>query len=80
MGGSEGSNVSNETFTSGPKDSKISVAADTKNLKFYFHTQHNRKVRMVDLKKIDFSQNKGAIKHVPLDKRKSQEIEDVTPK
>ena len=25
----------------------------------------------------DFSENKGEIKHVPLDKRKSQEIEDV---
>jgi hypothetical protein len=35
---------------------------------------------MVDLKKIDFSQNKGGITHVPLDKEKSQEIEDVTPK
>ena len=54
-------------------------AADTKNLKYYYHTQHNRKVRMVDLKKIDFSPNKGGIKHFPLDKQKSQDIENVTP-
>jgi hypothetical protein len=27
-------------------------AADTRNLKYYFHTQHNRKLRMVDLRKV----------------------------
>ena len=53
--------------------------ADTKNLKYYYHTQHNRKVRMVDLKKINFSPNTGRIKRFPLDKQKSQDIENVTP-
>jgi choloylglycine hydrolase len=53
-------------------------AADTRNLKFYYHTQHNRKLRMVDLKKINFSTKK--IVRLPLDNKKEQEIEDVTPK
>jgi choloylglycine hydrolase len=52
-------------------------AADTRNLKLYYHTQHNRKVRMVDLKNIDFSQKD--IVRIPLDKKKEQDIEDVTP-
>ncbi len=54
-------------------------AADTGNLKYYYHTQHNRKVRMVDLRNIDFSPNNEGIRHFPLDREKSQEIEDVTP-
>jgi choloylglycine hydrolase len=53
-------------------------AADTRNLKFYYHTQHNRKLRMVDLKKINFSTKK--IVRLPLDNKQEQEIEDVTPK
>jgi choloylglycine hydrolase len=56
------------------------TVADTDNLKLYYHTQHNRKVRMVDLKKIDFSPNKEGIERFPLDKQKLQDIEDVTPK
>ncbi|MDD4159494.1 MAG: linear amide C-N hydrolase, partial [Synergistaceae bacterium] len=54
-------------------------AIDTGNLVYYYHTQHNRKVRMIDLKKIDFSPAKSGIKHLPLDRVKQQEIEDITP-
>jgi choloylglycine hydrolase len=53
-------------------------AADTKNLVYYFHTQHNRRVRKIDLTKIDFETVKTASRF-PLDKEKSQDIEDRTP-
>ena len=53
-------------------------ASDTKNRVFYYHTQHNRRVRMVDLKRIDFS-SFDQITLRPLDRIKQQDIEDVTP-
>ena len=43
-----------------------------------YHTQHNRRVRQVDLKKIDFASSKVLI-HQALDKVKAEDIEDVTP-
>lgn len=54
-------------------------AIDTGSLVYYYHTQHNRKVRMIDLKRIDFTQSKAGIRHLPLDRVEEQEIEDVTP-
>ncbi len=54
-------------------------AADTKNLVYYFHTQHNRRVRKIDLTKINFDSVKTASRF-PLDKEKSQDIEDRTPR
>ena len=40
---------------------------------------NNRRVRKIDLAKIDFSKG-GEIAHSPLDKAKTQDIEDVTPR
>jgi choloylglycine hydrolase len=54
-------------------------AIDTGNLVYYYHTQHNRKVRMIDLKRIDFSPSQSGIRHLQLDRIKKQEIEDITP-
>ena len=54
-------------------------AMDTRNLVYYYHTQHNRKVRMIDLKRIDFSLVRSGIRHLSLDRVKEQEIEDITP-
>ena len=51
---------------------------DTKNLVMQYHTMHNRRVRQVDLKRIDFSRT-GALIHIPLDKNKQQDIEEVIP-
>ncbi len=80
LGSAEGPEAAPELLK-GMRSSTIwTTAADTRNLKYYYHTQHNRKVRMLDLKRIDFSSNKEGIRHLPLDKQKSQEIEDVTPK
>ncbi len=79
LGSAEGPTARPERLK-GMRSSTIwTSAADTRNLKYYYHTQHNRKVRMVDLQKIDFSPTNVQIKHYPLDKHKSQDIEDVTP-
>ena len=51
---------------------------DTKNLIMQYHTMHNRRVRQVDLKKIDFSTLAKPVRS-PLDRHKEQDIEDVTP-
>jgi choloylglycine hydrolase len=56
------------------------TANDTKNLNLYYHTQHNRRVRLVDIKAIDFDSLGGDILHFPLDQVKKQDIEDVTPR
>ncbi|THB78138.1 MAG: choloylglycine hydrolase, partial [Desulfobulbaceae bacterium] len=80
LGAAEGSDhEADPKLLEGMRSSTIwTSAADTRNLKFYYHTQHNRKLRMVDLNKIDFSTER--IVRFSLDKRKEQEIEDVTPK
>jgi choloylglycine hydrolase len=52
-------------------------AVDTRNLVLYYHTQHNRRVRMVDLRKIDFGGLPG-ITYIPLDRVKAQDIEELT--
>ncbi len=43
-----------------------------------YHTMHNRRVRQVDLKLIDFSKPKKLVQ-MPLDRSKEQDVEDVTP-
>jgi choloylglycine hydrolase len=80
LGSAEGPEADPELLK-GMRSSTIwTAAADTRNLKYYYHTQHNRRVRMLDLTRIDFSPNKQGIQNLPLDKQKSQEIEDVTPR
>ena len=80
LGSAEGPDARPELLK-GMRSSTIwTSASDTKNLKYYYHTMHNRQVRMVDLKKVDFSPSREGIKRFPLDLHKSQNIEDVTPK
>jgi choloylglycine hydrolase len=77
LGAAEGTG---EDKTQGMRSSTIwTSASDTKNLVFYYHTQHDRRVRKVDLNKIDFDASRE-IKRMPLDKEKMQDIEDVTPR
>jgi len=61
----------------GPRDR--GALSDTETAFFYFHTQNNRRLRMVDLKRIDFSPETGGSQYFPLDKNKPQDIEDMTP-
>lgn len=68
-----------EASTKGMRSATLwTTAYDTKNLVMQYHTQHNRRVRQVDLKKIDFAAPKGLIR-LPLDRDRSQDIEDITP-
>jgi choloylglycine hydrolase len=55
------------------------TAYDTKNKVLYYHTQHNRRVRKVDLNEIDFDAS-AKLMQLPLDKEKAQDIADVTPR
>lgn len=77
LGSAEGSG---DDQTKGMRSSTIwTTAYDTKNLVLYYHTAHNRRVRMVDLKKIDFGSSKE-IQRMPMDRAAVQDIEDVTPR
>lgn len=51
--------------------------SDTKNLLYYYHTQYNRRLRCLDLSKIDLSPGKD-YKPQPLDKVKAQDMENIT--
>ncbi|MBX7164867.1 MAG: choloylglycine hydrolase family protein [Pirellulales bacterium] len=76
LGAAEGEGAGN---TKGMRSATIwTTGYDTKNLVMQYHTQHNRRVRQVDLKKIDFAGLRDLVR-LPLDKQKSQDIEDVTP-
>ena len=76
LGAAEGAGAAK---ASGMRSSTIwTTGYDTKNLAMYYHTQNNRRVRMIDLKRIDFK-NSDVLLRVPLDKQKKQDIEDVTP-
>lgn len=76
LGGAEGEG---DPKTKGMRSSTIwTTAYDTKNLVLQYHTQHNRRVRQLDLTKIDFAKPKTLIR-IPLDKEKRQDIENITP-
>lgn len=76
LGSAEGEG---EAKTKGMRSSTIwTTVYDTKNKVLHYHTQHNRRVRLVDFSKIDFGSLHEQIL-IPLDKVKSQDTEDVTP-
>ncbi len=76
LGSAEGDGDGN---TKGMRSATIwTTAWDTESKILYYHTQHNRRVRKVDMSKIDFASMDEPIL-VPLDKEKVQDIEDVTP-
>lgn len=52
--------------------------SDTRSRCFYYHTQHNRRVRKIDLKAIDFAALGRNIRYQALDKEKKQDLEDIT--
>ncbi len=56
------------------------TAWNLQDLTFNYHTQHNRRVRLVDLKKIDFAKIGDEISHIPMEKSKEQDILEITPK
>ena len=77
LGSAEGSDLNNAEATRMRSSTIWTAVSDTKNLVLYYHTQHNRRLRRVDLKKIDFSRNANDFRRCPLDKSKSQDVEEV---
>ncbi|MEM9802187.1 MAG: linear amide C-N hydrolase [Planctomycetota bacterium] len=76
LGAAEGGG---STDTQGMRSATIwTTAWDTKGMALYYHTQHNRRVRRLDVKSIDFGSLSEPI-IIPLDKALAQDIEDVTP-
>jgi choloylglycine hydrolase len=76
LGAAEGSGDSN---MSGMRSSTIwTIAHDLKNRVIYYHTQHNRQVRKVDVARLDFDSIKE-VQTYPLDEKKEQAIKDRTP-
>ncbi len=54
------------------------TAHDTKNKVMYYHTQHNRRVRKLEFSHVDFTGDK--VVHIPLDKVKAEDFEEILPK
>ena len=79
LGSAEGSDQA-KTMLEGMRNSTIwTTAWDLMESTLYFHTQHNRRVRKLELTKLDFSKNPETIVRLPLDKVKQQDYEDITP-
>jgi choloylglycine hydrolase len=77
LGAAEGEE--SKTQLAGMRSSTIwTTAYDTKNLVLQYHTMHNRRIRQVDLKKIDFASFQELVRQ-PLDRTPSQDVEDATP-
>ena len=51
---------------------------DKQNLVMYYHTQHNRRVRRLDVKQVDFRPADGW-QRIPLDQKLRQDFDNVTP-
>jgi choloylglycine hydrolase len=75
VGSAEGSDI--QAGEPLPASTQWTIAADTKNRIYYYHTMYNRRLRQVDLDDIDFT--KGGILYLPVDKERTQDIEDRTP-
>ncbi len=54
------------------------TVADTRNLVYYYHTQNNRMVRKIDLKRINFGV--GSVQRFPMEAVRAQTYDDVTPR
>nr|WP_319394504.1 choloylglycine hydrolase family protein [uncultured Desulfobacter sp.] len=76
LGSAEGSDSAAENLK-GMRSSTIwTTAWNLADKKLYFHTQHNRRVRMVDCTKLNFNHKK--IVHIALDEKKEQDIKEIT--
>ena len=78
VGSAEGSGVSHGEKNNLRSATQWTSAWDIKNNILYYHTQHNRRVRKVDLAKIDFSTIGNSIIYIPLDQKKEQDVEEIT--
>jgi len=76
LGAAEGSDPGSDS--SDMRSSTVwTSAADTRNLVYYYHTQHNRRVRAIKLREIDFGSLQPGARFLPLDRKRQQDIEVV---
>ncbi|QLG88749.1 linear amide C-N hydrolase [Chitinibacter bivalviorum] len=67
-----------EVNQEGMRSSTIwTTAYDTKNLVLQYHTQHNRRIRQLDFKTVNFDAKE--VVRIPLDREKAQDIEYLNP-
>lgn len=77
LGSAEGSGSASSDLE-GMRSSTIwTTAWDLQAEALYFHTQHNRRLRKVSLEGLAFDGD--GIVHIPLDREKMQDVEDLTP-
>jgi len=77
LGAAEGSD-SHATDSPEMRSSTLwTTAWDLSGRVFYFHTQHNRRVRRIDLNQLDFSGK--TIRYIKMDENRQQDILDITP-
>lgn len=72
----EGSNIDDGNTSDLRSATLWTTVIDTKNLILYYHTMHNRRVRMLDLTAIDFKGLEN-VTFLPLDEEKDQDIKTV---
>jgi choloylglycine hydrolase len=78
LGAAEGSGSAAEDLLKGMRSSTIWTSVwDLAEETLYFHTQHSRRLRKVSLDGVDFDGE--GIRHIPLDRKKLQDTEDLTP-
>ena len=79
--GPDGAEGANEGDNIGSMRSSTiwTTAWNLKDRTLSFHTQHNRRIRTINMDKIDFSKMGSKIVHVNLDDKKEQDFMDVTP-
>ena len=79
LGGAEGATGSSDALE-GMRSSTIWTSVwDLEGKVLYYHTQHNRRLRKLSLPELDFSKIPDAPRHLPLDREKDQDVEDITP-
>jgi choloylglycine hydrolase len=61
-----------------PSATQWTIANDTKNLIIYYHTMYNRRVRKIEMKKLDFENSE--VKRIPIDVSTTEDILDITGK
>ena len=79
LGSAEGSTGKNDRTKGMRSATLMTDAIDLKHRVIYYHSQHNRRVRMIDLKRIDFGKLHKVLT-LPLDEKQEQDIKDRTPK
>lgn len=73
----EGAQSKNGKLKDMRSSTQWTTAWDLSERVLYFHTQDDRRVRKVDMNRIDFT--KSTIVHLPLDESRAQDVKDITP-